>query len=626
MDVSNKGENARVPAEKNGAGKPAKQPKRGMKQARPTPLMIIRRLSSLRMVLRFLTPYKWHLSGGVLALLISTAFTLAIFRSLEWLIDGGFGGSDPDAIAPYFIAVFAGIVILAIATFFRVLLVTLLGERVVADIRKAVHTHLLGMSPAFFETNRPSEIASRLTADTTLIQVVVSAAIPVALRSSLQAIGALVMVIILNPILVGAILGLTILVMLPVFYFGKKVRILSRSSQDRIADVGALANETYGAMQVVQAFTREKEEIARFSSRVESAYAVAKKRIMARSWMVLIIVALVYGFLNYGLWLGAKAVIVGGLTAGELATLLALGVLIASSMASVSEVLTILQRAAGAAGRLAELLATESELPIAENPIKLEHTTKHSVQFESVSFAYPSKPGIMALKDFSLKVNPGQTIAIVGPSGAGKSTVLQLLLRFFDPQEGVVKVDQNDIRDLSQEDLRSMIGFVPQESVIFADSLEANVRFGRPDASAEEVKEALEAACCTNFIEALPKQADTYLGERGVRLSGGQRQRLAIARAILRNAPILLLDEATSSLDSEVENKVQEALERLMKNRTTLVIAHRLSTVRMADKIIVLENGSIVATGTHDELVADGGLYARLAKLQFSDVGLKEAV
>ncbi len=603
------------------------QPRKPVKKtARPSPLLILKKLSSLRMVFTYVFAYKGLLIGGLLAMLISTGFTLAIFRSLEFLIDGGFGAADPNAVSPYFLAIFAAIAILAVSTFFRVLLITLLGERVVADIRKKVHTHLLGLSPAFFETNRPSEIASRLTADTTLIQVVVSAAIPVALRSILQAIGALVLVIILSPVLVGAIIGLAVLIMLPVFYFGRKVRQLSRSSQDRIADVGSMANETYGAIQIVQAFTRENEETERFDASVESAYAVAKKRILARSWLVFIIVALVYGFLNFGLWQGAKAVIVGSLTGGELATLMALGLLVATSMANISEVLTILQRAAGAAGRLSELLATESDLPAAEKPQEIDRSIKHAVQFEDVTFAYPSKPGVDALKNFSMTVEPGQTVAIVGPSGAGKSTVLQLLLRFFDPQHGVIKLDKHDIRDIRAEDLRSMLGFVAQETVIFANTIEANIRFGKPEASAEEVTAALQAAHCMEFVEALPEGLNTHLGERGVRLSGGQRQRLAIARAILRDAPILLLDEATSSLDSEAESKVQDALEKLMENRTTLVIAHRLSTVRKADKIIVLEEGSIVGSGTHDELVAGDGLYSRLAHLQFADTGLKEAV
>ncbi len=590
------------------------------------PLAAIKRLSSLRMVFGYMWSYKGLLTGGLLAMLISAGFTLAIFRSLEWLIDGGFSASDPAAIRPYFIAVFVAIAILAVATFFRVLLITLLGERVVADIRKAVHEHLLGLSPAFFESNRPSEIASRLTADTTLIQTVVSAAIPIALRSSIQALGALVLVILFKPLLVGGILAVAVLIMLPVFYFGRKVRRLSRFSQDRVADVGTMANEAYGGIQVLQAFTREPEEISRFERCVESAYEVAKKRILARSWLVLIIVALVYGFLNYSLWLGAIAVMLGNLTGGQLATMLALGLLVASSMANISEVLTILQRAAGAAGRLSELLAIQSDLPVAQDPVRLSASRKQPVQFDNVSFAYPTKPGIWALQNFSLDIAPGETVAVVGPSGAGKSTILQLLLRFFDPQQGVIRLDGHDIRTLDTTELRGRLGFVPQDTIIFAETIEANVRFGRPEASPEDVRAALQAASCAEFVDALPDGMNTYLGERGVRLSGGQRQRLAIARAILRDAPILLLDEATSSLDSEAENDVQQALDRLMKDRTTLVIAHRLATVRKADKIIVMEDGAIVASGTHAELISHAGLYARLAKLQFTDTEYKQAV
>lgn len=585
----------------------------------------IKKLSSLRVVFKFIPPYKWLLVAGLLALLASSGFTLGIVRSLEWLIDGGLtnGASNVNG---YFMAVFIAIGLLGVSTFFRVFLLTLLGERVVADLRKAVHSNLLGLSPSYFEMNRPSEIASRLTTDTTLIQAAVSAAIPIALHSGIQATGALVLIIMFDPLLVVGVLALAVMISLPVSFFGRKIRRLSKFSQSKIANIGALANESYSAIQVVQAFTSERRETERFDERVEDAYAVAKKRILTRSTLVFIITTLVFGFLALGLWMGVKAMISGNLTGGELATLLGLGMLVATSLANLSEVFTILQRASGAAARLSELLSIESDLAVAENPVQLNDTGKHTVEMDRVNFAYPSKAGVNALNDFSIKIEPGKMVAIVGQTGAGKSTVMQLLLRFFDPQQGAIKIDGTDVRYVDPQKMRSLFAYVPQDSVIFADTIEANVRFGRPDASDEEVQDALDAAHCTEFVNPLPEGMNTYLGERGVRLSGGQRQRLSIARAVLRDAPILLLDEATSSLDSEVESEVQEALDLLMANRTTLVIAHRLSTVRKADQIVVMDAGKCVAQGTHQELLDREGIYARLAKLQFTDTELQEAV
>jgi ATP-binding cassette, subfamily B, bacterial len=586
-------------------GKNVKKPKRG--------------LGSLRMIFAYMLPYRGLMAAALIALLVSSAATLTIFRSLEFVIDGGFGADSTDDIGYYFQIGFVLIGILSVATFFRFMAVSLLGERVVADMRMAVHAHLLGLSPAFFEENRPSEIASRLTADTTLIQTVVGSSLSVALRSSINVVGTLILILLFSPAMIGTILAIILFTVIPVVYYGQKVRKLSRSSQDKIADVGTMANEAFGAIQVVQAFTREKEEISRFGGAVEAAYAIAKKRIRARAWMIGLVIGMIFGFINWGLWSGAEAVVEGSLTGGQLATFMGLAALLASSIGALSEVFSELQRAAGAAARIAELIATEPDLPVAEHPTPLNDPFRGVVAFENVSFAYPSKPGIWALRDFNLEAKSGETVAIVGPSGAGKSTTLQLLLRFFDPQEGRVSVDGLDLLDIEPRDLRSKLSFVPQDTVIFAETIESNVRFGRPDASDEDVKAALDAALCSEFVDPLPEGAKTYLGERGIRLSGGQRQRLAIARAILRDAPILLLDEATSSLDSEAERKVQAALDQLMKGRTTLVIAHRLSTVRKADKIIVMEEGGIVASGTHDDLVSDGGLYARLAQLQFTD-------
>ncbi len=583
----------------------------------PTPV-VRSKLSSLKMVFSYMLNYKAILFGAAAALLLAVAATLTLFRSLEFLIDAGFGADDATDIAPYFMFGFVLIFVLAIATGIRFSLITRLGERVVADIRITVHEHLLSLSPVFFEDNRPSEIASRLTADTTLIQTVVGSSLSVALRSGLNVIGALILILLLNPKLILTIFGIVLITVVPIIFFGRKVRKLSRSSQDKIADVGSLANEAFGAIQVVQAFTREEQQKARFSNAVESAYDVAKKRIKARAWMMVLVILLIFGFINFGLWRGAEAVIAGNLSGGQLATFMGLAGLLASSIAALVEVFSELQRAAGAADRITELLNTESDLPIAHNPIPLPQPCQGVVKFDRVSFAYPSKPNTLALDNFSLDLPANKTIALVGPSGAGKSTCLQMLLRFFDPQQGNISVDGLNIRDLDPKSLRAQISLVPQETIIFADTIKANVLFGRPDASDAELKAALDAALCTDFVDALPEGINTHLGERGIRLSGGQRQRIAIARAVLRSAPILLLDEATSALDSESEQKVQQALDFLMQNRTTLVIAHRLATVRKADQIVVLDQGKIVAQGKHDELIESDGLYARLAKLQFT--------
>ncbi|MGY8985404.1 MAG: ABC transporter transmembrane domain-containing protein [Sphingomonadales bacterium] len=581
-----------------------------------------KKLGSLKMIFGFMAKYKGLMTGALIALLISSGAILTIFRSLEFMVEGGFGAEKASEVQPYFIIGFFLIGILAVSTFFRFLFISILGERVVADIRKKVHEHLLGLSPAFFESNRPSEIASRLTADTTLIQTVVGSSLSIALRSIINVLGSTILILLMAPAKIISILGILFVIMGPVLFFGKKIQKLSRSSQDKIAGVGTMANEAFGAIQVVQAFTREKEEKSRFGSAVEAAFDVAKKRIRARAWMMAMVIGLVFGFINFGLWSGAEAVVDGNLTAdeiGKFVTFMGLSLVLATSFGGLSEVISELQRASGAAGRLTDLLSTIPDLPVALHPQPLPNPSKGNVEFRNVSFFYPSKPDIMALNDFSLSANSGETVAIVGPSGAGKSTTLQLLLRFFDPQQGGILIDGYNLLDVDPVDLRSKMSFVPQDTIIFAETIEANIRFGRPDATVDEVKGALDASLCTEFIHDLPRGMKTYLGERGVRLSGGQRQRLSIARAILRDAPILLLDEATSALDSEAEVKVQKALDELMKGRTTLVIAHRLSTVRKADKIIVMEEGAIVAQGTHDVLVKNGGLYARLANLQFNE-------
>lgn len=583
----------------------------------------VKRLRSLSTIFRFMLPYRGLMVGMAIALVVAAGSTLAIFRSLQPMIDEGFSASDPASIDGYFLMLFGLIVVMAIATFFRFLFVTLLGERVVADIRIAVHDHLLNQAPTFFEENRPGEIASRLTADTTLIQNIVGSSLSIALRNTLMLIGGIVLLFQINPRLIGTIMLVVPITVVPLVVYGRRVRRLSRTSQDRIAGVGAMADEALRAIQIVQAFTREKEERSRFASAVESAFQVARKRIIARSWMIAVVILLIFGGIDMGLWQGAKAVIVGSMTGGELASFMALTALIAGSVAALSEVYGELQRAAGAAGRIAELLSVEASLPVADDPVTFPETgggaKVGSVAFEGISFQYPSKPGIWALEDVSFNMAPGETVALVGPSGAGKSTFLQLLLRFFDPQQGAVRVDGVDISQAEPKALRARLAIVPQDTMIFADTVLGNARFGRAGASEDEVWQALRAAQCEDFVTALPEGLNTYLGESGVRLSGGQRQRLAIARAILRDAPILLLDEATSSLDSEAERKVQAALDELMKDRTTLVIAHRLATVQRADRIIVLDGGRVVAEGTHASLMAEGGLYAKLAGQQFSN-------
>ncbi|GAB4198491.1 MAG: hydrophobic compound transporter HcuC [Wenzhouxiangellaceae bacterium] len=618
--MSKRGDNKALKQTAAVSGKASGSPQSAAAGAKATaqPAATLKQLSSLRMLFAFLPPYKGLLFGGVVALLASSGLTLGIVRSLEWLIDGGLSG-DQQLLNNYFIGVFIAIILLGMAAFFRVYWVTLLGERVVADLRKAVHENLLALSPSYFESNRPAEIASRLTADTTLIQAAVGAAVPMALLSGIQATGGLALIVMYDPLLMLVALGLAIAIILPVSFFGRRIRRYTKAGQAKIAAIGTLANESYSAIQVIQAFSQEASELERFGERVEGTYQIAKKRIFARGMLTLMITTMVFSSLAGGLWFGVHAVLAGTLSGGELATLLGLGMLVATSLANLSEVFTLLQRASGSAARLSQLLSTRSDLPVADKPALIKQQASHHLALDNVCFSYPSKPGILALNEFSMTLEPGKMVAIVGQTGAGKSTVLQLLLRFFDPQSGSIKLDGVELRDYRSEELRSLFALVPQDVFIFADTVERNVRFGKLSATDEEVKAALDAAHCSEFVDALPNGIHTNLGERGVRLSGGQRQRLSIARALLRDAPILLLDEATSSLDSEVEQEVQAALDRLMKGRTTLVIAHRLSTIRKADNIVVIDEGRCVAQGKHEELLAEGGVYQRLAELQFAD-------
>jgi ATP-binding cassette subfamily B protein len=580
-------------------------------------------LATLAGLFPFLAPYKKQFLLAGIALLVAAGATLAIPYAFRQMIDLGFGAAGTKStthIDLYFIALFGVASVLAVATAARFYMVSWLGERVTADIRSAVYGHVVTQSPQFFETTQTGEVLSRLTTDTTLIQAVVGTSISMALRNALLFVGGLVMLFVTSVRLSSIILVALILVVLPIVWFGRRVRRLSRDSQDRIADASALAGEILNAMPTVQAFTHEKIESKRFGSSVEQAFRTAMQRIRARSLLTLIAILLVFGAIVFVLWLGAHAVIQGSMTGGQLGQFILYATIVAGAIGALSEVLGEAQRAAGATERLLELLAEESPIRSPTHPQPLPPRTEAgaSVTLRDVTFHYPSRPQTATLSNLSLEIPAGETLAIVGPSGAGKTTLFQLLLRFYDPEQGAITLDGVDIRQLDLHTLRDAIGIVPQDTIVFSANAMENIRYGRADASDEEVIAAAKMAAAHEFIERLPEGYHSFLGERGVRLSGGQRQRIAIARALLKNPPLLLLDEATSALDAESERLVQSALERAMVGRTTLVIAHRLATVQRADRIIVMEHGKIVETGTHASLVAQGGLYASLAALQFS--------
>ena len=566
---------------------------------------------------RFLTPYKLPIAGAVVALTAAAATVLVLGRGLGRLVDEGFASGDAGLLDQALVALFVVIGILALATYGRFYLVSWVGERVVADIRRTVYDHVLSLSPAFFEVTRVGEILSRLTADTTLLQTVVGSSVSMALRNVLLFLGGTIMLAVTSPKLTGLVALVVPVVIVPILVYGRQVRRLSRASQDRVADVGAYVEESLGNIRTVQAFVHEPVDRTLFGGRVEAAFATSVRRIRARAVLTAVVILLVFGAVGTILWIGGRDVLAGNLSAGQLSAFIFYAVVVAGSVGAISEVIGDLYRAAGATERLFELLATRPQITPPARPRALPQPVEGVVTVRDVHFQYPSRPDRSALDGLNLTVAPGETVALVGPSGGGKTTVFQLLLRFYDPQRGQLLLDGVDLRELDPAVARAQVGLVPQDPVVFSADARENIRYGRPDASDDDVRAAATAAAATGFIDRLPDGFDTFLGEKGVRLSGGQRQRIAIARAILRNPRVLLLDEATSALDAESERAVQQALEGLMVGRTTLIIAHRLATVMQADRIVVLDAGRIVATGTHAELIAEGGLYARLAALQF---------
>ena len=579
-------------------------------------------IATLRGLAPFLAPYKRQFAMAGVALLVAAGATLAIPYAFRQMIDLGFGAAgskSAEHIDLYFLALFGVSLVLAVATAARHYTVSWLGERVTADIRNAVYRHVVTQSPQFFEITRSGEVLSRLTADTTLIQAVVGTSISMALRNTLLFIGGLALMFVTSAKLSSIIIVLLVVVVLPIVMFGRRVRKLSRNSQDRIADASAMAGEILNAMPTVQAFTHEAIEADRFHASVERAFATAVRQIRARSLLTVLAIVMVFGAIVFVLWLGAHAVMQGAMTGGALGQFILYSVLVAGALGALAETMAEAQRAAGATERLMELMALRSPIQSPARPLPLPPRAKNgaALELKEVTFRYPSRPESPSLARLSLSVRPGETVAVVGPSGAGKTTLFQLLLRFYDPQEGAITLDGVEIRDLDLHALRDAIGIVPQDTVIFAADAMENIRYGRVDATDDEVIAAARMAAAHEFIEKLPQGYRSFLGERGVRLSGGQRQRIAIARALLKNPPLLLLDEATSALDAESERLVQGALEAAMTGRTTLVIAHRLATVKRVDRIVVLDNGHIVETGTHATLVAQGGIYANLAALQF---------
>ncbi len=577
-----------------------------------------KRIGALKGLWPFMRPYRGMVALAGLALVSTAVISLILPIAVRRVVDG-FSNSSSRLLDSYFIAALVIATLLAVGSGTRYYLVTRLGERVVADIRKALFDRIISMSPAFFERIMSGEVLSRLTTDTTLILSVISSSVSVALRNSLLLLGGLVLMLLTSAKLTGLVLLIVPVVVVPIIVLGRRLRRLSRENQDWIATTSGSASESLTSVQTVQAFTHEKASRGHFSDITEKAFASARERIGARAVMTIIVIFLVFTGIVGVLWIGARDVRAGDMSAGTLIQFVIYAVIVASSVGSLSDIIGELQRAAGATERLVELLRAEDTVRDPVTPRLLPRPVSGRIAFDDVRFHYPTRPESSALDGVSLEVAPGETVALVGPSGAGKTTIIQLLLRFYDPVAGAIRIDGIDLREMARDDFRRAVALVPQDPVIFAATARENIRFGRPEASDAEVEAAARAAAAHDFLQALPEGYDTYVGERGVMLSGGQKQRIAIARAILRDAPILLLDEATSALDAESERAVQTAVEELSRGRTTLIVAHRLATVKKADRILVFEEGRIVASGSHADLVSEGGLYARLAKLQFTD-------
>ena len=577
-----------------------------------------KKISGLSALWPFMLPYRLLMAAAIFALVLTAMISLALPLAVRRVIDN-FGTADGTILDQYFLAAIAIAALLALGTGLRYALVTRLGERVVADIRKAVFDRVIGMSPSFYENIMTGEVLSRITTDTTLILSVIGSSVSIALRNMLIFVGGLVLMMLTSAKLTALVLLIVPAVIIPILVLGRRLRVISRENQDWIAASSGSASEALTAVQTVQAFTHEKISRRQFSDVTEQSYNAAKRRIATRAAMTMIVIFLIFTGVLGVLWIGANDVRADFMSSGALVQFVIYAVMVAGAVAALSEIWGELQRAAGATERLIELLQTVDSVQDQEVPLSLAKPVRGRIQFENVTFSYPARPAVKALDEVDLMIEPGETVAFVGPSGAGKTTIIQMILRFYDPQTGRILLDGHALSDLGRDAFREHIALVPQDPVIFATSARENIRFGRPDATDAQIETAAKAAAAHEFIQSLPEGYDSPLGERGVMLSGGQKQRIAIARAILRDAPVLLLDEATSALDAESEVLVQAAVDSLSADRTTLIVAHRLATVKKADRIVVLDAGRIVASGKHDELVADGGLYARLARLQFTD-------